>query len=117
MARRDLTGAVDFAYLESYAAGDLGVVQEVLELFRQQASLWAPLLVPGQEGWRDAVHTIKGTARGIGAGTLALACEAAEVEGDVRLPAVRDALDAALSDVAAYVHELMLQSLKSPNGG
>ena len=83
-------------------------------LFR--SSLWAPLLVPGQEGWRDAVHTIKGTARGIGAGALALACEAAEVEGEVRLPAVRDALDAALADVAAYVHELMLRSLKSPNG-
>lgn len=117
MARRDLTGAVDFAYLESYAAGDLGVVQEVLELFRQQASLWAPLLVPGQEGWRDAVHTIKGTARGIGAGALAAACEAAEAEGEGQLPAVRDALDAALSDVAAYVHELMLRSLKSPTGG
>ncbi len=117
MARRDLKGAVDFACLESYAAGDLGVVEEVLDLFRQQAGLWAPLIVPGQEGWRDAVHTIKGTARGIGAGALAEACETAEAKGEGHLPAVRDALDAALSDVAAYLHELMLQSLKSPNGG
>jgi HPt (histidine-containing phosphotransfer) domain-containing protein len=115
MARRDLTGAVDFAYLESYAAGDLVVVHEVLELFRQQAGLWAPLLTPGAEGWRDAVHTIKGTARGIGARDLAQVCEEAEIAGEGRLPAVRDALDTALADVAAYVHELMLQSLKTPN--
>ncbi len=114
MARRDLTGAVDFAYLESYAADDLVVVQEVLELFRQQAGLWAPLLTPGGDGWRDAVHTIKGTARGIGARDLAQVCEEAEVAGEGRLAAVRDALDLALADVAAYVHELMLQSLKTP---
>ncbi|MDO8902796.1 MAG: Hpt domain-containing protein [Phenylobacterium sp.] len=114
MARRDITGVVDFAYLESYAAGDLEVVAEVLELFRQQAALWAPLIAPGQEGWPDAVHTIKGTARGIGAAALAQACAVAELEGEGRLAEVRDALDAALTDVAAYVHELMLRSLKSP---
>ncbi len=30
MARRDITGAVDFAYLQNYAAGDLDLVDEVL---------------------------------------------------------------------------------------
>ena len=39
MARRDLTGAVDFDYLEGYAGGDQAVVDEVLGLFRQQAEL------------------------------------------------------------------------------
>ena len=117
MARRDLTGAVDFAYLESYAAGDLGVVQEVLELFRQQAQIWRPLIAAGGEGWPDAVHTVKGTARGSGAGDLAAACEAAEREGEGRLADVHHALDLALADVAAYLHELALQSLKTPSRG
>jgi HPt (histidine-containing phosphotransfer) domain-containing protein len=120
MARRDLTGAVDFAYLEGYAAGDQQVVGEVLALFREQAAMWERLLDPsaGEDGWRDAVHTLKGSARGIGAGALADACAAAEasVEGSraAALDAVRDALDRVLADIAAYAHEQALRSLKSP---
>jgi hypothetical protein len=67
MARRDITGAVDFAYLEGFAGGDQQVVDEVLALFREQAELWTGLLDSESEGWRDAVHTIKGASRGIGA--------------------------------------------------
>ncbi|WP_204279124.1 hypothetical protein, partial [Klebsiella aerogenes] len=59
MARRDITGAVDFDYLERFAAGDEAVVQEVLGLFREQARLWSAMLDPGSEGWRDALHTLK----------------------------------------------------------
>lgn len=119
MARRDITGAVDFAYLEAYAAGDLSVVDEVLGLFREQAAVWTPLLDLSVEGWGDAVHSLKGTSRGVGAFALAEACQAAEARGlDVgaqaaRLSAVRDALDAALADIAAYAHERALQGLRS----
>jgi HPt (histidine-containing phosphotransfer) domain-containing protein len=123
MARRDLTGAVDFAYLESYAGGDQGVVDEVLAIFREQAALWRRLLDPAAEasGWRDAAHTLKGSALGIGANALAEACAEAEqaaqadlIERTMRLTRVREALDAALADIAAYVHEQALNSLKSP---
>jgi len=38
MARRDISGAVDFVYLEGFAAGDFAVIDEVLALFREQAS-------------------------------------------------------------------------------
>jgi HPt (histidine-containing phosphotransfer) domain-containing protein len=119
MARRDITGAVDFAYLQNYAAGDLELVDEVLGLYREQAALWSPLLDPAapSEGWRDAVHTLKGASRGVGAFAVADACEAAEEEGDPsppRLTAVHDALNAALADIAAYAHERALQSLRSP---
>ena len=67
MARRDLTGAVNFKHLETYAAGDQVVIDEVLGIFREQASLWIRLLDPAAEGWRDAAHTLKGSARAIGA--------------------------------------------------
>jgi len=116
MARRDLTGAVDFKHLEGFAAGDQQVVDEVLALFQEQAQLWSSMLDPASLGWRDAVHTIKGAARGVGAFALGDACEAAEAKGEGALHAVRDALDAALADVAAYAHEQALQSLKTPRG-
>ena len=88
MARRDIKGVVDFAYLEGFAAGD--------------------------DGWRDGVHTLKGAARGIGAFRLGDACEACERAGQGGLDAVRDALDASLADIAAYAHERALKSLKTP---
>jgi HPt (histidine-containing phosphotransfer) domain-containing protein len=123
MARRDLTGAVDFGYLETYAANDQAVIDEVLALFREQAALWMRLLDPAAENdaWRDAAHTLKGSALGVGATVLAQACAAAEqaagmnaVERTIRLERVRDALEAALADIAAYTHEQALKSLKSP---
>ena len=95
-------GAVDFAYLEGFMAGDKGVVMEVLDLFRQQAEGWGPKLDPADPDWRDVLHTIKGAGRGIGAHALGDICAAAEAEGAPGLPAVKAALDAALADSAAY---------------
>ncbi len=123
MAKRDLTGAVNFAHLERYAGGDQALVEEVLGLFREQASLWVRLLDPAAPGqaWKDAAHTLKGSALGIGAFALADECEAAEQAADadlgrrtLLLQHVRDALDAALADISAYEHEQVLRSLKTP---
>lgn len=116
MARRDLTGAVDFTVLEAMTGGMDDITEEVLDLFAQQAALWSALLDAASEGWRDAVHTIRGAGAGIGARDLAAIC--AEVEhgeqaaASAGLERVRTALDAALADVAAYRHELALRSLK-----
>ena len=121
MAKRDLTGAVDFAYLEAYAGNDQAVVDEVLALFREQASLWLRLLDPSADGeaWRDAAHTLKGSARAVGAAALAEVCAAAEEVADADparrarlLEEVRDALDLVLADIAAYAHEQALKSLR-----
>ena len=116
MARRDLSGAVDFSVLEGMTAGDVGIAEEVLGLFAQQAAMWEPMLDVREDGWRDAAHTIRGAAAGIGAKALAEACQVAEAaekaEAPPLLDRIRDALEAALGDVAAYRHELMLRSLK-----
>lgn len=116
MAMRDLTGAVDFTVLDSMTGGDAAINEEVLGLFVNQAGLWSVMLDPKAEGWRDGVHTIRGAAGGIGARELAATCAEAEgVDQTLAAPAlerVRDALEAALADVAAYRHELMLRGLK-----
>jgi HPt (histidine-containing phosphotransfer) domain-containing protein len=114
LARRDIKGVVDFAYLEQFAAGDDVVIDEVLALFREQSAIWGAMLNAGNEGWRDGVHTLKGAARGVGAFQLGDACQACEAAGAATLDQVRDALDAALADIAAYAHERALASLKTP---
>lgn len=116
MSKRDLSGAVDFTVLDRMTGGDDAVAEEVLGLFTEQAAMWSALLEPRGEGWRDAVHTIRGAAAGIGADRLAKVCAEAEaVEQALAAPAldrVRTALDIALADVAAWRHELMLMSLR-----
>jgi HPt (histidine-containing phosphotransfer) domain-containing protein len=123
MARRDLTGAVDFAHLEAYAAHDGDVIDEVLAIFREQTTIWIRLLDPnGPEAvWRDGAHTLKGASLGVGAFALAETCAEAEQgaalnagQRAVLLGRVHDALDAALADIAAYAHERALNGLKTP---
>lgn len=114
MARRDIKGVVDFAYLEDFAAGEDEVIDEVLALYREQSAIWGAMLAADHEGWRDAVHTLKGSSRGIGAFGVGEACARCEISGAVGLAAVRDALDEALHDIAAYQHERALKSLKGP---
>ncbi|HEV2530913.1 Hpt domain-containing protein [Phenylobacterium sp.] len=95
-------GAVDFDYLERFAAGDRGVVGEVLSLFLDQARIWAPRLTAEDPGWRDVAHTIKGAGRGIGANRLGDVCAEAEAEGEAMLPKVREALAQAVAAIEAY---------------
>jgi HPt (histidine-containing phosphotransfer) domain-containing protein len=95
--------AVDFDYLEGFAAGDMTVVTEVLELFRQQAEGWlAKLDAPG-DGWRDLVHTIKGSAKGIGANALGEVADRAERGDAAMAPEVRAALVDALAAIEGYL--------------
>ena len=58
-------------------------------------------------GWREAVHTLKGSARGIGLTALAAACEAAETaeDSEAGLAAVRAALNEALGALEQFAAE------------
>jgi HPt (histidine-containing phosphotransfer) domain-containing protein len=102
VAADEASGAVDFAYLEGFTAGDRQVISEVLALFLQQAEGWTVSLRAADPGWGDVVHTIKGSARGIGANALAEACARAEAQGQGGLPAVREALAQTTAAIAAY---------------
>lgn len=90
----------DTAHFDHMTGGDRALQGEVIGLFRGQVAAWSVALGQGA-GWRDAAHTIKGSARGIGLFALAEACEAAEAAPDVEaapaLAHLRSALDAALA--------------------
>ena len=123
MAKRDLSGAIDFARLSTYAADDAALVEEVLGLFEEQASIWLRLLRGAAEGagFRDAAHTLKGSALGLCADALADACARAEASVDppaamrqVLATHVHDEVDRVLADIAAWRHEQLLLSLRCP---
>jgi HPt (histidine-containing phosphotransfer) domain-containing protein len=95
--------AVDFAYLTGYAAGDETLVREVLAVFRAEAIEWSNRLCAGSGGWREVVHTLKGTSRTIGANRLGALCEAAESRGEAGLPDVRAELERVVAQITEYL--------------
>jgi HPt (histidine-containing phosphotransfer) domain-containing protein len=102
VASGEPAGAVDFGYLEGFTAGDRQVISEVLTMFLGQAEIWVGALEADNPGWRDVVHTIKGSARGVGANALGDVCAQAEATGPEGLDAVRAGLAAVVAAIAAY---------------
>jgi hypothetical protein len=94
---------IDFAYLESFLAGDVAVIRDVLALFVQQSERWLPGLDSTRPGWREVAHTVKGAALGVGAGALAEACERAEAGDPDAARQARGVLQAAVTDINAYL--------------
>lgn len=97
---------LDRAHFDHMTGADRALQLEVVGLFRAQVEAWtAAMAAPG--GWREAVHTLKGSARGIGLAALAGACEAAETseESDPALAQVRMALEEALAALEQFAAE------------
>lgn len=72
--------AVDYEHLRNQAAGNIDVMREVLELFETHCEQVLAELENAQDAkaWKQWTHTLKGSARGIGA--FAVAEAAAEAE-------------------------------------
>ncbi|HBB56307.1 MAG TPA: phosphotransferase [Hyphomonadaceae bacterium] len=115
---------LDRNHLDMMADGDLELQRELFGLFRTQAELWGRLLDAGapEGAWADAVHSLKGSARGLGAWALAKACENAEVkpgqaftriERAARVAIIREVLDQTLQAIAQCDYDLALSSLRS----
>ena len=96
-------GTVDFGYLEGFCAGDQQVIADVLVTFREQAAIWAEALAKPGPDWKDLAHTIKGSARGIGARPLGEAAEQAERLGPEVLSLVQAELREAVAEIEGYL--------------
>lgn len=87
--------AVDYAHLRTQAAEDTDVMQEVLQLFLLQTEQIIDTLetTADPRTWREMTHTLKGSARGVGAFAVADAAARAEASPLDRtgLPPLREA--------------------------
>jgi HPt (histidine-containing phosphotransfer) domain-containing protein len=103
---------IDHVHLARYTFGNRALEVEVLQLFAAQAPLYLDLLRSAEtvKDWRDAAHTLKGSARAVGAFAVAEMSERAESLRDCpdsaqRLRAV-EALAASLAETCAYIDGL-----------
>lgn len=60
---------VDLVHLSRQTLGNRELEREILRLFNKQSEIYLERMrhAKSAEEWREAVHTIKGSARGIGA--------------------------------------------------
>jgi len=114
--------AIDLEHLKRYSGGNADLEAEVFALFRQQVEMWIRLLDPkaDQESWASAAHSLKGSARSIGAHDLALACESAEITGNQGLTArsvaaqeVQTRAEAALKFIDQHTYKMRIQALRN----
>ncbi|MDZ4690086.1 Hpt domain-containing protein [Terricaulis sp.] len=99
---------LDRTHFDMMTGSDRALQIEVLSLFRMQVEGWTNAIA-GAADWRAAVHTMKGSARGIGLTALATACEHAESTPDTEragaLEHVRAALAEALNALEQFAAE------------
>lgn len=74
------TPAIDHDHLARYTAGDVGLTREIFGMFTHQMEMWGRGLSADadDEVWASVTHSIKGSAKAVGAVRLAELCERAE---------------------------------------
>ena len=74
------TKPIDFTYLGRFTFGNRELEREVLYLFAQHAPMYLANLKSAEtsKAWHDAAHTLKGSARAVGAWRVARSAELAE---------------------------------------
>ena len=105
---------IDLVHLSKFTMGRRDLEAEILGLFRQQLSVSLDKLAAAADmagddkAWKEAAHTLKGSARGVGAWALAEATADAELltSGADRI-AVIPSLDELVVAATGFIDELL----------
>ena len=99
---------IDLVHLARMTLGDRSLEREVLQLFdRQSALLIARMRNAAPDGVVIIAHTMKGSARGIGAWRVARAAEAVELAGSSEIGTALECLAAAAEEARAVIADLL----------
>ncbi len=107
------TRPVDLVHLSKFTMGNRDLEREVLTLFRKQSVLFIDRLrhANDDQTWREAAHTMKGSARGIGAWAVGDAAQEAEQlnGGDRQIygPAAVAKLDKTFAEACNFIENIM----------
>ncbi len=100
---------IDFDHLRQYVGDDAALTAEVFGLFKNQVDLWSPQMQADldDDSWSMMAHSLKGTARAIGAVQLAEICETAEsLIGEGKRPGARAV---AIDKMEASIGQIMIE--------
>ena len=106
--------AIDRGHLAAMTFGDRDLQREVLQLFDRQAAILIERMRAGAPAAIGALaHTLKGSAAGIGAGTVARAADAAEIAAGgppAECSLAIDRLAEAVEQARALIAELLRET-------
>lgn len=100
---------IDLVHLSKYTLGNRSLENELLGLFRTQAGLYLDRLdsAADETEWKNAAHSLKGSARGLGAWSLADLAEEAEKTALAARDGVMARIREATSAVNAFIDSFM----------
>ena len=124
MNTKDSKPEVDFSHLKQYVGDDISLTAEVFGLFKHQVDMWQKLLNADadDESWVSVMHSLKGSARAVGAMGLADICETGEAmvgtrnSKALREPAVQNiefSIERVLIEIGRWEYLQTLASLRS----
>lgn len=111
--RKTASRPVDLVHLSRYTLGDRSLEHEVLRLFCTQSFICLDQLRGAKSGreWQEAAHSLKGSARAIGAWRVAQCAERAESvpESDLAQLSAQYTceIETALREALAYIDSLL----------
>ncbi|MEO8650902.1 MAG: Hpt domain-containing protein [Hyphomicrobiaceae bacterium] len=111
---------IDWTHLSRFTLNDKALEHEVLGLFAMDAPRYLATMVGarGRKDWIEAAHTLKGSARAVGAWNVAeyaevaeamqltARCEPAELAGSRGMAEALDKLGRAVRSTVAYIEQL-----------
>jgi HPt (histidine-containing phosphotransfer) domain-containing protein len=110
---RKTSRPVDLVHLSRYTLGERELEREVLELFCSQSSIYIERLhtARSDKDWRDAAHSLKGSATAIGAWRAAAAAANAEAlssEASAEARALRlGEIESSVREAESYIGALL----------
>ena len=98
---------IDLVHLARMTLGERSLEREVLQLFDRQATLLIAHMRSQPAGIATLAHTLKGSARGIGAWRVARAAEIVELAPAADVGGALDQLAAAADEARGVIEELL----------
>ena len=111
--RKPSSRPVDLVHLSRYTLGERALEREVLELFCVQSMVYLERLrqARSDQDWKDAAHSLKGSATAIGAWRAADAAQRAEALSGETLIEARDyrlrEIETSLREAETYIGSLL----------
>ena len=111
--RKASSRPVDLVHLSRYTLGERELEREVLELFCTQSTIYIERLrqARSDKDWKDAAHSLKGSASAIGAWRAAEAAERAEALSGEALAQARTLrlreIESAVREAETYIGALL----------
>ncbi len=115
---------IDFEHIKQYVGDDIDLTKEVFGLFKNQVDMWARGMMADADdsSWSAIMHSLKGSARAVGAHRLAALCahgetlvgeKSGEEVREAHIHEVKFSIEKALIEIGRWEYRQTLASMRS----